>query len=496
MNESKNNKFRLSIVYKLNTKVFFRTVLLLLVLDVFLVASTALVLIFQTERTIAEATVQVNESGLPDQRSAEWIALSDCKIEELSDAPRGFRLLEPIKVLFPLSTKEGYRSFDQKTLEYRIDFLPDPTDLSDSGEHSFGVVVSLKSTLLLLKKGFLALAIFELLLLLKSLLSGARMIRRTLQPIADLASVTQSLSAEGPSFATDKMERFADKLATINPTKLDTRISLEDTQDELQGLAIAINSLLDRINESYRSQIRFVSDASHELRTPISVIQGYANLLDRWGKNDPVTLQESLDAIKEETANMKSLVEQLLFLARGETNTMALQMEEIPLADLIEEILKETQMIDSGHHFTANTSPASVLGDKALVKQALRILIDNSIQYTNPGGEIKLSVDSNESFVKLIVKDNGIGIPGEAVPRVFDRFYRTDESRSRASGGTGLGLSIAKWIAERHGGYMEVLSRQNVGTRITIALPRLESPNDGDRPTSQEGLQPYPSPQL
>lgn len=130
------------------------------------------------------------------------------------------------------------------------------------------------------------------------------------------------------------------------------------------------------------------------------------------------------------------------------------------------------------------------------MKQALRILIDNSIQYTNPGGEIILSVDNNESFVKIMVQDNGIGIPGEAVPRVFDRFYRTDESRSRTSGGTGLGLSIAKWIAERHGGYMEVLSRQNIGTRVTIALPRLENPNDEDRPMSQEGSQPYPSPQL
>lgn len=496
MNESKNTKFRLSIVYKLNTKLFFRTVLLLLVLDIIFVASSVMVLLVQTERTIAEAVTRIEESGLPDQDDQNWLALADCQIKILRDSPKGFRLLQPIKVLFPPSTREGYRSFDPQTLEYQVDFMPDLTGASDVGQYSFRVGLSLEATLFLLKKAFLVLALFELLLLLKSLLSGARMIRRTLQPIADLAYVTQSLSAEGPSFSTDKMERFADKLATINPTRLDTRILLEDTQDELRGLAIAINSLLDRINESYRSQIRFVSDASHELRTPISVIQGYANLLDRWGKNDPVTLQESLDAIKEETANMKNLVEQLLFLARGETNTMAIQMEEIPLADLIEEILKETQMIDSGHRFTSNPSPVSVYGDRALVKQALRILIDNSIQYTNPGGEIILSVDNNESFVKIMVQDNGIGIPGEAVPRVFDRFYRTDESRSRTSGGTGLGLSIAKWIAERHGGYMEVLSRQNIGTRVTIALPRLENPNDEDRPMSQEGSQPYPSPQL
>ena len=123
--------------------------------------------------------------------------------------------------------------------------------------------------------------------------------------------------------------------------------------------------MLDRINESYRSQVRFVSDASHELRTPISVIQGYANLLDRWGKNDEKTLQESIDAIKDETANMKGLVEQLLFLARGDNNTMALQIEHFELSALAVEVLQETQMIDAGMNTLRRLGPFSLTQIKA-----------------------------------------------------------------------------------------------------------------------------------
>jgi signal transduction histidine kinase len=222
--------------------------------------------------------------------------------------------------------------------------------------------------------------------------------------------------------------------------------------------------------------VRFVSDASHELRTPISVIQGYANLLDRWGKRDEKTLQESINAIKEETANMKELVEQLLFLARGDNNTIALQIEEIRLKDLVGEVVSETQMIDSAHEYEAKLSDATISVDKGLIKQALRILVDNSIKYTETGGHILISAAIDGDFARLSVQDDGIGIRPEAVPNIFDRFYRTDESRARATGGAGLGLSIAKWIAARHGGHMEVLSREGIGTRISILIP---VPNTG-----------------
>ena len=150
-------------------------------------------------------------------------------------------------------------------------------------------------------------------------------------------------------------------------------------------------------------QARFVSDASHELRTPIAAIQGYANLLDRWGKHDPEALEESIAAIKEEAANMKELVEQLLFLARGDNNTMPLQFERFDLAQLGESVLREFQMPDHGHD-RGGLEPAFVEADPGLIKQAVRILMDNAVKYTPSGGKIRLMVSQAEGQARVTVK--------------------------------------------------------------------------------------------
>jgi len=185
---------------------------------------------------------------------------------------------------------------------------------------------------------------------------------------------------------------------------------------------------------------------------------------------------------------MKGLGEQLLFLARGDNNTMSLQMETFDLDLLAQEVMRETEMIDNGHEFSSNTESLSVYTDKGLIKQVLRILIDNAIKYSNPGGRITLSVAGKGESALLTVQDEGIGIPPEAVPRIFDRFYRADQSRTKSTGGTGLGLSIAKWIAQRHGGHMEVLSRKDIGTRIFIAIPILPD-TDAAKTSARENKQ-------
>lgn len=179
--------------------------------------------------------------------------------------------------------------------------------------------------------------------------------------------------------------------------------------------------------------------------------------------------------MKEEAANMKELVEKLLFLARGDNHTMQINLEHFDLGKLAETMYRETEMIDGGHEFSLETEPAPVLADQGLVKQAGRILIDNAIKYTPVGGRIRIVVSCREDKVMFTVQDSGIGIAPEDIPHIFDRFYRADDSRARATGGTGLGLSIAKWVAERHGGYLEVFSRENFGTRISLVLPRSES---------------------
>ncbi len=272
--------------------------------------------------------------------------------------------------------------------------------------------------------------------------------------------------------ADGSLSTLTGKIESISISDLDQKIAIDSTQTELKDLADAINSMLDRINEAYRSQVRFVSDASHELRTPIAVIQGYANLLDRWGKNNPKALDESIEAIRSETQNMRDLVEQLLFLARSDNRTLQLVVEQFSLSELAEDLIRETEMIDTEHLFVRKIKPdVHTKGDKQLIKQMLRIFIDNSIKYTPSGQQIQIGVNESDMLARIVIQDDGIGIPPEDVPHVFDRFFRADDSRARKTGGTGLGLSIAKWIIDRHGGSVTLLSRQDIGTRITVELP-------------------------
>lgn len=309
---------------------------------------------------------------------------------------------------------------------------------------------------------FQLLLILELLLLFQSWRRGRRHVARTLRPLTDLAEKARSLRS------------LAGTISSIDASRLDQRIRVDTGQKELDDLAAAINSMLNRIDEAYRLQVRFVSDASHELRTPISVIQGYASLLDRWGKEDPETLQEAISAIRSESDNMKDLVEQLLFLARGDNDTMTLYPEIFDGAQLVEEVAQEARMVDPNHLFlTKKSGPVMMEADRQLIKQALRILVDNSTKYTDPEGEIRLYADKEGNRVRMTVQDTGIGIDPEKLPYIFDRFYRVEESRARATGGSGLGLSIMKWIVERHGGTVEVVSRKDFGTRTRLSFPAL-----------------------
>lgn len=283
---------------------------------------------------------------------------------------------------------------------------------------------------------------------------GARTSRRMLSPINTMTRTARSISVGD----------------------LDTRLDVVDSHDELKELAITFNEMLDRIQVSFEKQEVFVSDASHELRTPISVIQGYANLLQRWGKEDRAVLQESIDAIKGESDYMKELVEKLLFLASADKKKQALQTEPFALNLLVEEVIKETGLIDTEHTIKGEAKDILMLdGDRALIKQALRIFVDNSLKYTPAGGIISIncSLKGNRAFIGI--EDTGQGIADADLPLIFDRFYKADKARTRESGGAGLGLSIAKWIIDQHQGDIWVESRIGAGTKISIYLPALKT---------------------
>lgn len=236
----------------------------------------------------------------------------------------------------------------------------------------------------------------------------------------------------------------------------------------------SINNLLDRMRDSYRQQSRFVSDASHELRTPLSVLQGYVNMLDRWGKNDEKILDESIDAIKSETQHMQKLVEQLLFLARSDSGKTKLNIQGISLNDMMQEVYEESTMIDHKHKYIFKPAKEDIqaYGDISMLKQTVRILLDNAVKYTPEGSSIILKTMLTNNTPSFIVQDEGIGIRGNDIPHVFERFFRSDPARRKDNGGTGLGLSIAKWIIDKHGGYFSILSREDIGTRITVSLPQ------------------------
>jgi len=265
---------------------------------------------------------------------------------------------------------------------------------------------------------------------------------------------------------------MAETAATLSANNLSDRISVEGAKNELKDLALVINGMLDRIEVSYNSQKQFVSDASHELRTPIAVIQGYVGMLERWGKTDKEVLDEGIAAISQEAASMKELVERLLFLARHDKKTLLLEMEVFDPLEVMSEVHREAKLLSSAHRFELNPAQnARINGDKDMLKQLMRILLDNAIKYTPDGGSITLGVRRDSRHCILTVSDTGAGISAEELPKIFDRFYRCDEARKAQTSGHGLGLSIARIIVVAHGGKLKVRSKVGVGTTFSVILP-------------------------
>lgn len=295
-----------------------------------------------------------------------------------------------------------------------------------------------------------------------------RYIRKKMKPLNDLAVKAEEMSRM--THEPEKLRNLETEIRQASPEERDVQIHTGDK--ELESIEIALNNLLRSMKESENRQMRFVSDASHELRTPISVIQGYVNLLDRWGKEDESVLEESIEALKNESQHMKELVEQLLFLARGDSGRNALQKVSLNLTTLVQEVWEESMMIDEKHQYVFNEGvETKMVGDVAMVKQSMRIFIQNAAKYSPEGNVISMSAKQEGQMVCYVIQDEGIGMEESEVVHIFERFYRSDEARNSESGGAGLGLSIAKWIVDAHDGKIEVLSRQDIGTRFTVWFP-------------------------
>lgn len=475
-----------SLVARLNARLLVRLAGIFFCMDLLLSALCLGGLFIWAELKCADIARLVEQRGVPSAEATEWMEAGDYTVTALDREIQGW---DWSFLPLPDNTRYGLRSLSGQGGALLLTWRTEgggpaayTVELEAYGQPC-AITLDMSGPVRMISAAIHIVLACQLISLVCNLFKNAGTIRKVLRPIQDLANAASKLGSVS-SAKPEELQKLASQLGEIDAVHLDAGIQVDGTQKELKDLAQAINAMLARINQSYRAQMRFVSDASHELRTPIAVIQGYANLLNRWGKDDPQAMQESIDAITQEAQSMKELIEQLLFLARGDNDSLTVAPEVFELTAVAGQVMKDSQVIDQTHPMEASWDQAVYVNcDPGLIKQAVRILMDNAIKYTPDGGAILMAVEEKDGWACLSVTDEGIGIPPEALPHIFDRFFRADESRTRQTGGSGLGLSIAKWIVERHGGWIEVVSRQNAGTRMTIVLPAAEPDGaKGDAP--------------
>jgi two-component system sensor histidine kinase VicK len=259
-----------------------------------------------------------------------------------------------------------------------------------------------------------------------------------------------------------------------------------ESEDEIGQLADTFNNMahqlkenLEKIKKSDALRREFVANVSHELRTPLTSIHSYAETLTDYRDISKEEEMDFLHVILNESDRMAKIVQDLLELSRFDAGSSKLSIEKFSLAQSARDVYDAVALEAKKHGQTMRIETAENLpmisGDRARIEQVLLNILSNAIKYTPDGGEISIVSGKTENQVWVRIQDNGIGIPEEDLPRIFDRFYRVDKARSRESGGTGLGLSIAREIISRHGGEIRIKSTPGAGTAVTVELP-LEGP--------------------
>ena len=270
------------------------------------------------------------------------------------------------------------------------------------------------------------------------------------------------------------VEEIAATARRITSSHLGERIQAEGYPYELENLALTFNNMLDGLEDSFQRISRFSADIAHDLRTPVNNIRGEAEVALACAR----TVDEYRDALEsslEEAVRLSDLIANLLFLARTESPLKHLRLEQVDVTGLVEAVREyyEASAADAKVTLVTSAGSAPVMAelDRTLIQRAVGNLISNAVAYTLDGGMVAVTTRSEAEGVLIEVRDNGVGIPPAALPKVFDRFFRVDSSRSRASGGTGLGLAIVQGIMSLHGGNVEIASEPGLGTRVTLRMP-------------------------
>jgi len=269
------------------------------------------------------------------------------------------------------------------------------------------------------------------------------------------------------------LERVAGQARRITETNLETRLEIAGAAEEVTALVASFNELLSRLDQSFATMRRFVADASHELRTPVAIIRGEADvaLSQERGATE---YRESLGIILDESRRVSRLIDDLLNLARADSGRVMLHTQGFYLNELVAECCRAVQGLASARTVQLECAACGDLqftGDEELLRRLTLNLLENAIRYTPAGGKVSASVQREDGGVRLVVADTGIGIAAGDRSRVFERFYRAGEARSRKDGGFGLGLAIVQWIAESHRGTVECASQVGEGSRFTVTLP-------------------------
>ncbi len=419
----------------------------------------------QVDASLAESAqfiterLKVNSVNRFDVRSVMGLQLTENLLFQVSGPDRELQISRPAWLTKPLDETNRlsgipiYNTIQVGTDRLRVLSVPLVTQRGMAGLLQVGV--SLKLVDLLLRSLAVLLVSLTVLFMIISAAMAWLITRQTLAPLETATRIATAISK------VDDLQR---------------RIPLDGSaDDEIGQLITTFNQTLERLENLFSTQKRFLADVSHELRTPLTVIKGNVGLLRQFGQMD----EETLSGIETEVDRLNRLVGDLLLLAQAESGKLPLLMETVELDTLLMEVHRQMSLVvgEKLDLQVTEIDQAQVRGDRDRLKQLFLNIISNAVDYTQPGGKVLLALDrEKDRTVRVTVSDNGPGIAPEDLPHIFERFYRGEKSRRRGGGkGFGLGLSIAEWIARAHGGMIEVTSSPGEGTTFTIRLPLLNA---------------------
>ncbi len=359
------------------------------------------------------------------------------------------------EVMEAINTGSGEARRKSETLKQSMLYL---SVLSDNGAYILRMAVPFSGLYEYIGPLLPSILISIGLSLLISVIVANRFSKTMTKPLKDIAEELLKLKEDNPEF-------------DFKPYRYEEMNVIADTT---KHMADAVQASRKQIEFEKMIRQEFFSNASHELKTPITSIRGYAELLENGMATDKNMEKEFLLRIKQETENMTNLINDILMISRLETKEAEVEITEVRLCPLIEEVCTSLQPLAKEFQVTVSASckPLSLKANAGQMKELFNNLIINAIKYNKPKGQVFVTVTSEAKDIVIIVEDTGVGIPEEAKQRVFERFYRVDKGRSKKVGGTGLGLSIVKHVVNYYNGTIELESKLDLGSKFTIRLPK------------------------